>query len=105
MSEDWEDDDFDHQYDDFEDDPNLYLPNYFITCFDPSQLDRYKWAINEYAKIVPEHGLEIDMSGAWNDLKNPALLFFGERGEDGLTAFWNIFESFKQSVNELEASL
>jgi hypothetical protein len=84
--------------DDHFDDPNLYLPAHFITCFDEYQLPVYQAAIAEYTIENPEHRLEIDTSGTWNDYNNPALLCF-DRGN--LHRFWDIFESKRNKGQEL----
>jgi hypothetical protein len=97
MMNDLEDDfDYDHQDDNW-DDPNLYLPNYFVTCFDEYQLPVYQAAVAKYAIENPEHGLEIDTSGKWNDSKDPALLCY-DRGS--LHRFWDIFEAERTAQRE-----
>lgn len=78
----------------YNDDPNLSLPNHFITCFDPEQLTLYRQAIDEYAVRHSQHGLDIDTSGSWNSSQNPALLCY-QRGD--LSEFWVIFEELKVS--------
>lgn len=83
-----DDDDFDDFYFGDYDDP-VYLPNHFITCFNIESLPLYEAAIAELTKIKPNHGLDIDTSGSWNSMHDPALLCY-ERGD--LTEFWRIFE-------------
>ena len=84
-------------YDDDDwDDPNLYLPNYFITCFSPEQLTMYRQAIDKYAERHPQHGMDIDTSGLWNPRKDPAFLCYN-RGS--LTEFWAILDSIRKTAN------
>lgn len=79
-------------YDDFEDDPNMWLPPEFITAFDEHQLPTYRQAIDEYAAINPQHHLDIDTSGSMTKHGMPALMCY-EREE--LKAFWPIFEALR----------
>jgi hypothetical protein len=79
-------------YDDF--DPNLYLPSFFITCFDEHQLPLYHEAIKFFAELHPQHQLVIDLSGIWNPTNDPALLCF-EGGD--LSEFWNIYNTLMDS--------
>jgi hypothetical protein len=76
------------------DDPNLYLPPHFITCFDERELPVYRQAVDVYASRHPQHNLDIDTSGTWNSKQSPALLCF-DRGE--LTEFWRILEAIRGS--------
>lgn len=71
-------------------DANLHLPSYFITCFDHEALPRYEEAIRRYALIDPEHRLDIDQTGTWNCLHQPALLWYRETGHRDLSEFWKI---------------
>lgn len=89
-----DDDDF---YEDmyYFEDLNLHLPNYFITCFSPEQLNVFRQAIGKYAEKYPQHNMDIDTSGSWNKLKDPALLCY-DRGE--LTEFWKILESIRNTA-------
>jgi len=77
-------------YDDYDYDANMYLPTHFVTCFEKSQLAKYRQAIEKYAEKHPHHGLVIDESGSWNGSKDPALLCY-DRGDLG--EFWEIFGS------------
>jgi 2'-5' RNA ligase len=78
--------------DDWYDDPNMYLPPEFITCFDEHQLPTYRQAIDVFASRNPQHSLDIDTSGSWNSLRQPALLCY-DRSE--LKSFWMIFEALR----------
>ena len=79
-------------YEKYFDDPNFSHPAYFITCFDVAVIDKYRQAIVEYAAINPQHNLDIDTSGRWNELRDPALLCF-DRSE--LSEFYKILERLK----------
>lgn len=87
------DDDYDYNhYGDYDfGDDNLTFPNYFITCFETSDIPKYKAAIDRFVKEIPgtAGSLEIDMSGQWNSLQYPALLCWNR---DHLAVFWKIFE-------------
>lgn len=75
------------------DDPNLSLPNYFITCLNEDQVELHQKAIEIYAaRTKQDPCLEIDLSGQWNASRSPALLCF-KRGE--ITAFWEIVDELK----------
>lgn len=94
MSTIYSDDDFEDYFDDRSDyyDANLELPNYFITCFNHTDIPKYQTAIDLFVAQNPgtAGSLEIDMSGQWNSTQSPALLCWN-RGD--LTAFWKIFET------------
>jgi len=85
---------------DYEDDPNLSLPNHFITCFDLEHLTLYRQAIDAYAVRYPQHSFDIDTSGTWNSSQNPALLCY-QRGD--LSEFWVIFDELKAAAKEAKA--
>lgn len=70
------------------------FPWYFITTFSSEDLALYQKAIQEYAKEVLNHGLEIDLFWECKYSKGPALVCFSEKRD--LSRFWRIFEKIKE---------
>jgi hypothetical protein len=101
IEEDWDDSGVMHD-DDYLDDPNLYLPNHFVTCFASWDLPAYQEAIKRFTSLHPDCGL--DLSGEWNPSKGGALLYFNRGGaENHLTPFWELLEGVKKELSAQEA--
>lgn len=103
IEEDWDDSGVMHD-DDYLDDPNLYLPNHFVTCFASWDQPAYIKAVDSFQKLHPDCGLCLDLSGEWNPHKDGALLYYGRGGETNyLALFWPHLETIKKELNAQEA--
>lgn len=88
--------DYDYDFDDDWVDPNFSLPWYFLSRLAVDQVPVFEAAMQRYAEIDPEHGLEIDHHSVWNGLPGPALLR-GKRGAD-LSEFWRIVDQVREEL-------
>ena len=91
--------DYDYDYD-YLDDPNLYLPNHFVTCIASWQVPAYEKAVATFTAQYPDCQLELDGSGQWNVHRDTALLYYGRCGETNyLQMFWQHLDKVKKEVD------